>query len=138
MLRTVTRKILGLTLYDMMRSSHDFEDVKAALNDRTDWSIELVSTSDRCKLRRVSPLHESLYSFVAASRRRPLFFLHLEVSSLMIPRSIHLSDGGNFFMLCALFFLVMAENIHIHYGRLSPGELKVSMLSDMANPSSLT
>ncbi|KAG8214825.1 hypothetical protein J3R82DRAFT_9974 [Butyriboletus roseoflavus] len=27
-------------------------------------------------------------------------------------------------MLCTLFFLVMAENIHIHYGRLSPVELK--------------
>ena len=43
-LRTVTRHILGLTLYDMMRSSHDFEDVKVALNDRTEWSVELVST----------------------------------------------------------------------------------------------
>ncbi|KAF8440977.1 hypothetical protein L210DRAFT_2123841 [Boletus edulis BED1] len=30
------RTILGLTLYDMMQLSHDFEDVKAALNDRID------------------------------------------------------------------------------------------------------
>ncbi|KAI9462963.1 hypothetical protein HD554DRAFT_2330317 [Boletus coccyginus] len=83
-LRTVTRHILGLTLYDMMQSSHDFRDVKAALSDRIDWSIELLTT----------------------------------------PRSIHLSNGGHFFMPCALFFLVMAENIQIHYGRLSPAELK--------------
>ena len=49
----------------------------------------------------------------------------------MLSRSIHPSNGGYFFMLCALFFLVMAENIHIHYGRLSPAELKVPILSAM-------
>jgi hypothetical protein len=131
-LSTVTRKILGLTLYDMMRSSHDFEDVKAALTDRTDWSIELVSTSGMCILHHVSPLRESLYSFVAASRRGTSV---LSMSArLTIPRSIQLSNGGYFFM-CALSFLVMAENIHIHYGRLSPAELKVSILSDMVIPS---
>ncbi|KAH0832243.1 hypothetical protein J3R83DRAFT_13217 [Lanmaoa asiatica] len=81
---TLTRYILRLTLYDMMRSSHDFEDVSAALNHRTDWSIELF---------------------------RSCF-------------TIHLSNGSYFLMLCALSFLVMAENIHIHYGRLSPAELK--------------
>ncbi|KAN0087805.1 hypothetical protein V8E55_006426 [Tylopilus felleus] len=74
MLGTVTQYILGLILYD----------VKVVLNDRTDWSIELVSTSLR----------------------------------------IHLNNGGHFFMLCALFFLIMAENMRIHYGRLSPAESK--------------
>jgi hypothetical protein len=53
---------------------------------------------------------------------------------LTIPRSIHLSNGGYFFMLCALSFLVMAENIHIHYGRLSPAELKVYILCNMVIP----
>ncbi|KAG6375953.1 hypothetical protein JVT61DRAFT_2830 [Boletus reticuloceps] len=43
--KTITQNVPGLTLYDMMQSSHDFEDVKAALNDRIDWSIELVGTS---------------------------------------------------------------------------------------------
>ena len=76
LLRSVSRNILGLTLHDMMRSSHDFEDVKAALNDRTDWSIELVSTSHRYILHYVSPLRDSLYSFVAASRGEPLSSLH--------------------------------------------------------------
>ena len=80
-LRTVTRKILGLTLYDMMRSSHDFEDVKTVLTDRTDWSIELVSTSGRCTLHHVSPLRESLYSFVAASRRGPLSSLSMSTQA---------------------------------------------------------
>jgi hypothetical protein len=130
-LSSVTRKILGLTLYDMMRSSHDFEDVKAALNDRTDWSIELVSASGRCILHHISPLRESLYSFVAASRRTGVLSMS---TRLTIPRSIQLSNGGYFFM-CALSFLVMAENIHIHYGRLSPAELKVFILSDMVIPS---
>ena len=32
-----------LTLYELICSSRDFEDVKAALNERTNWSIELVS-----------------------------------------------------------------------------------------------
>lgn len=31
------------TLYEMIRSSHNFEDVKVALNERTNWSIELAS-----------------------------------------------------------------------------------------------
>jgi len=41
--KAVNKRILGPTLYEMMRSSPDFEDVKLALNDRTDWSIEVVS-----------------------------------------------------------------------------------------------
>ncbi|KAG6372785.1 hypothetical protein JVT61DRAFT_7185 [Boletus reticuloceps] len=82
--KTVTQHVLGLTLYHMMESSQDFEDVRAALHDRMEWSIELF---------------------------RSCF-------------TIHLSSGGYFFMLCSLFFLVIAENIHIHYGRLSPAELK--------------
>ncbi|KAI9464644.1 hypothetical protein HD554DRAFT_2120575 [Boletus coccyginus] len=85
-LKAVTRHILRLTLYDMMHSSDDFEDIKATLNDRTDWSIELFRSC-----------------FVIQN---------------------HLSNGGNLFVLCALSFLVMAENIHLHYGRLSPAELK--------------
>ena len=32
-----------LTLYEMLRSSRDFEDVKEVLNARMNWSIELVS-----------------------------------------------------------------------------------------------
>ncbi|KAH0832324.1 hypothetical protein J3R83DRAFT_13337 [Lanmaoa asiatica] len=102
---TLTRHILGLTLYDMMRSSHDFEDVRAALNDRIDWSIELVSTS--CSPHTSSPL--TLAGIIV--QFRSCF-------------TIRLSNGGYFFMLCSLSLLVMAENIHIHYGRLSPAELK--------------
>ncbi|KAF9231083.1 hypothetical protein BU15DRAFT_82855 [Melanogaster broomeanus] len=37
-----TRYLLQLTLYDMMQSSADFEDVKAALNERTNWTIEML------------------------------------------------------------------------------------------------
>ncbi|KAF8427575.1 hypothetical protein L210DRAFT_3634446 [Boletus edulis BED1] len=77
------RTILGLTLYDMMQLSHDFEDVKAALNDRIDWSVELFRS---CLTIRI--------------------------------------DNGSYFFMCALAFLVIAENIHLHYGRLSPTELK--------------
>ena len=132
-LRTVTRHIVGLTLYDMMRSSPDFEDVKVALNDRTNWSIELVSI----------PFSSSFnISHLCTNRRTVSQLLHvgdrcpkLHVRRLTIPRSIHLSNGGYFFMLCTLSFLVMAENIHIHYGRLSPAELKVYILCDMVIPS---
>ncbi|KAG8214803.1 hypothetical protein J3R82DRAFT_9947 [Butyriboletus roseoflavus] len=42
----------------------------------------------------------------------------------MITCSIHLGNSNYFFTLCALSFLVMAENIHIRYGRLSPAQLK--------------
>jgi len=78
-LRTVTRHILGLTLYDMMQSSDDFRDVKAALSVRIDWSIELVSTSIWPILyHHLSPLHESMHSFVAASRRGQLSSLHVD------------------------------------------------------------
>ncbi|KAG9316541.1 hypothetical protein JVU11DRAFT_2591 [Chiua virens] len=80
----IARHILGLTLYDMMRSSVGFEDVRAALNDRVAWSIDLF---------------------------RSCF-------------TIHLISGNYFFTLLTLAFLFMAENIHIHYGRLSPMELK--------------
>jgi len=54
-----------------------------------------------------------------------------------MPRSIqnHLSNGGNLFVLCALSFLVVAENIHIQYGRLSSAELKVYILCDRVIPS---
>ncbi|KAF8551882.1 hypothetical protein OG21DRAFT_1486644 [Imleria badia] len=83
-LRTGLRYVRELTLYDMMRSSPDFQDVKAALKERIDWTIELF---------------------------RSCF-------------TIHLTNGGSFLMLGALLFLLMAENIHIHYGRLSPTELK--------------
>ncbi|KIJ05002.1 hypothetical protein PAXINDRAFT_103946 [Paxillus involutus ATCC 200175] len=40
--KTLTQYLLRLTPYDMMRSSHDFEDVKAALNERTTWTIEVL------------------------------------------------------------------------------------------------
>ncbi|KAF8427573.1 hypothetical protein L210DRAFT_3138585 [Boletus edulis BED1] len=97
--KTVTQHVLGLTLYHMMQSSQDFEDVRVVLHDRVEWSIELF---------------------------RSCF-------------TIHLSSGGYSFMLCSLFFLVIAENIHIHYGRLSPAELKVvSILSDITSESDAT
>ncbi|KAG9315525.1 hypothetical protein JVU11DRAFT_3141 [Chiua virens] len=83
-LNTLTQNILGLTLYETMRSSTDFEDVRATLNDRTAWSIELF---------------------------RNCF-------------TVYLLNRSYFFTLCTLAFLIMAENIHIHYGRLSPLELK--------------
>ena len=45
-------------------------------------------------------------------------------------------------MLCTLSFLVLAENIHIHYGRLLPTELKVYILPDncdlMSNVAAVT
>ncbi|KIJ07656.1 hypothetical protein PAXINDRAFT_19173 [Paxillus involutus ATCC 200175] len=40
--KTLTQYLLRLTPYDMMQSSHDFEDVKAALNERTTWTIEVL------------------------------------------------------------------------------------------------
>lgn len=38
------RYFTKFTLYEMVCNSQDFEDVKAALNEQTDWSIELVSS----------------------------------------------------------------------------------------------
>lgn len=111
------------TLYNMMRSSPDFEDVKAALNERMGWSIELVSIFVWPIVQHHSPLHELLSSFVVASREEPLPSLH--DPWLTIPRSIHLTSGGSPFMPGALLFLFMAENIHIQYGQLSPAQLKV-------------
>ncbi|KIK74455.1 hypothetical protein PAXRUDRAFT_835971 [Paxillus rubicundulus Ve08.2h10] len=40
--KTLAQYLLRLTPYDMMRSSHDFEDVKATLNERTTWTIEVL------------------------------------------------------------------------------------------------
>jgi len=40
--KTTTGYLLRLTPYDMLRSSHDFKDVKAALNERTNWTIEVL------------------------------------------------------------------------------------------------
>ncbi|KAF9234712.1 hypothetical protein BU15DRAFT_78789 [Melanogaster broomeanus] len=82
--QTLVRSLLQFTLYDMMRSSHDFEDVKAALNERTTWSIDM--------LRSVL--------------------------------SIRLANGGYFLTLCPRLVLLMAESIHLHYGRLTPSGLK--------------
>ncbi|KAF9235683.1 hypothetical protein BU15DRAFT_77808 [Melanogaster broomeanus] len=83
-IQTLVRSLLQLTLYDMIRSSRDFEDVKAALNERTTWTIDVL---------------------------RSVF-------------SIRLANGGYFVTLCSLMALFMAENMHLHYGRLAPGELK--------------
>ena len=113
----------GYTLYEMMCLSYDFQDVKLALNDHTNWSIELVSTSHRGAYFHVSLSREPLYSFVAASRWSPLSPSFK--SRLTMFYSVHLTNGSHFFMLSTLSFLVMAETIHIRYGRLSPAELKV-------------
>ena len=114
----------------MVYPSYDSENVEA-LNDRTGWSIELVSTSRLVHTHHhISPLRESFYSSVVASRKGLLSFLHRY--RLNIPCSIELTNGKYFFTLCALSFFVMAESIHIHYGRLSPAELKVFILSDIA------
>ncbi|KIJ07189.1 hypothetical protein PAXINDRAFT_19611 [Paxillus involutus ATCC 200175] len=82
--KTLTQYLLRLTPYDMMRSSHDFEDVKAALNERTTWTIEVL---------------------------RSVF-------------AIRFANGGYFITPCSLLFLLMAETMHLHYGRLPPLELK--------------
>ncbi|KAF9230217.1 hypothetical protein BU15DRAFT_83906 [Melanogaster broomeanus] len=82
--KKVTRYLLQLTLYDVMRSSHDFEDVKADLNERTNWTIEALRS----------------------------FF------------TIRFADEGHFVTLCAFLWLVIAESMHLHYGRLAPHELK--------------
>ena len=66
--KILAQYILRLTLYDMIQSSHDFEDVRTALNDRTDWSIELVSPLAYLILHYL----KSFYSSGAASRRRLL------------------------------------------------------------------
>ncbi|KAF9225670.1 hypothetical protein BS17DRAFT_777486 [Gyrodon lividus] len=71
-------------MYDMMRSSYGFEDVKAALNERTNWTIDV--------LRSVL--------------------------------TIRLANGGYFVTLCSLLFLLLAESMHLRYGRLAPLELK--------------
>ncbi|KAF9231082.1 hypothetical protein BU15DRAFT_82854 [Melanogaster broomeanus] len=42
--QSLVRSLLQLTLYDITRSSHDFEDVKAALNERTTWTINVLRT----------------------------------------------------------------------------------------------
>ena len=125
--KAVTQQMPRYTLYEMMRSSHDFQDVKLALNDHTNWSIELVSTSLRRVYFHVSSSLEPLYSFVAVSRRSQLF--PPWTSGLTMFCSVHLTNSSHFFMLSTLSFLVMAETIHIHYGRLSPAELKVSTRS---------
>ncbi|KIJ15041.1 hypothetical protein PAXINDRAFT_12302 [Paxillus involutus ATCC 200175] len=80
----ITRYLLHLTLYDMIRSSSNFEDVKAVLNERTNWTIEVLR------------------------------------SVLAIP----LANGSHFVTLCSLLFLIMAESIHLNYGRLTPRALK--------------
>ncbi|KAF9231079.1 hypothetical protein BU15DRAFT_82852 [Melanogaster broomeanus] len=82
--QTLVRSLLQFTLYDMVRSSRDFEDVKAALNERTTWSIDVL---------------------------RSVF-------------SIRLANGGYFVTLCSLLILLMAESMHLHYGRLTPSGLK--------------
>ena len=48
--QAVANHILELTLYKMMSSSHDFEDVKSALDHYTNWLIELVSALRRIYL----------------------------------------------------------------------------------------
>ncbi|KIJ67442.1 hypothetical protein HYDPIDRAFT_108218 [Hydnomerulius pinastri MD-312] len=78
------RYLLQFTLYDMMLSSHDFEDVRSALNERVNWTIEML---------------------------RSAF-------------NIRLANGGYFITLCTLFFLAAAESMHMHYGRLTPAQLK--------------
>ena len=125
--KAITLHMPGYALYEMMCSSYDFRDVKLALDDHTNWSIELVSTFLRCIHLYVSSSREPLYSFVAASRQSQLFLIF--TSRLTMFRSVHLTNGSHFFMLSTLSFLVMAETIHIHYGRLSPAELKVSACS---------
>ncbi|KAF8836572.1 hypothetical protein BDN67DRAFT_1071886 [Paxillus ammoniavirescens] len=82
--KTLAQCILQLTPYDMMQSSHDFEDVKAALDERTTWTIEVL---------------------------RSVF-------------AIRFANGGHFITLCSLLFLLMAETMHLHYGRLPPLQLK--------------
>ena len=74
-LKTVSRSMLALTLYDKMLSSRDFQDVKEALNDRTDWSIELVSSSVHFVFQHLSPFTNHC-SFAAASRTGRLPSLH--------------------------------------------------------------
>ena len=124
LLETTSRSILALTLYGKMLSSRDFQDVKEALNDRTNWSIELVSTFVHFTLQHLSPLHESLQFRSCFTYGTITFFPR--IPRLMLLLSIHcLSNDGSFLMLCALFFLVIAENIHMNYGRLSAAELKV-------------
>ena len=117
-----TQFILRLTLYEMMCSSPDFENVRVALNDRTDWSIELVSTRDSV-VYRVSHhrRHHSIVSQLLSVCRNcsPC------ISILKTHCSIHVTNGNNFFMLCTLSFLVVAETIQVQHGRLSPAELKV-------------
>ncbi|KAF9234711.1 hypothetical protein BU15DRAFT_65493 [Melanogaster broomeanus] len=70
----------------MIESSQDFDDVKAALNERTEWTI---AVTDELQLHSVGP-----------------------------------PNGGYFVTFCSLLFLLMAEIIHLRYGRLSPLELK--------------
>lgn len=59
-LKAGIRYVREHTLYNMMRSSPDFEDVKAALNERMGWSIGLVSIFVWPVVRHHLPLHESL------------------------------------------------------------------------------
>ncbi|KAF9234707.1 hypothetical protein BU15DRAFT_65490 [Melanogaster broomeanus] len=93
-----TRCLLQLTLYDMMQSSTNFDDVKAALNERTNWTIEMAS-------------HAHLTFADTLKQLRNVF-------------TICLTNGGYFITSCSLLLLVIVESIHLHYGRLAPLQLK--------------
>ncbi|KAF9235679.1 hypothetical protein BU15DRAFT_64675 [Melanogaster broomeanus] len=74
--KKIGRYLLQLTLYDMMRSSRDFEDVKADLNERTNWTIEV--TKDNLI---ASASHMRILRHIVDSRRWNLHNVRVTRSS---------------------------------------------------------
>ena len=62
------RYLSKITLCEMLFSPHDFEDVKAALNEQTNWSIELASVFPSVLTYFLTSSHSS----EAVSRKTPV------------------------------------------------------------------